>query len=168
MAQYQTNTDLAHKPGVVEKVKLKAEGLVDKLTGHSHTGTTTGVGGAGTGAGTNVAGGGANYAQTQPGFGEPTNPGYAGQQHTPTTGTTDAAYGQPQHQSVTDKIKGVLTPGHQSDTVGATHGTGTGHQTGTGTGYATTGVSTTDKIKNKLPGHHTTDAGTGYDNQSTY
>lgn len=210
MSQYQANTGTqaqAHKPGMVDKVKAKAEGMVGKITGH-HTGTTTGTT-AGTTAGTTTGMGGPGhnqgYGHQQPqeqgyghsapgadqtygehtqGYGQSTegygqqhqqqpgagNQGYAQQQpgganpyiqQQPMGGNT-AAHGQ-QHPSMMDKVKAVITPGHQSDTVGAGHGTGTGHHaaTATTTGQGATGLSTTDKIKNMLPGHHNKTSGTG-------
>lgn len=174
MSQYEANTGVqAHKPTMIEKVKATTEGLVHKVTGHgtTHTGTTTG--------GTNVTPGmgGAGYPQ-QPGHGEPqqytaTNPGLAAQQpmgpqQGGVTGATAAGAAHPKHETMGDKLKDFISPGHHA----AGTGTGTGHHTGTGVTGSTPGtahMSTADKIKNMLPGHHhTTGAGTGHDKHSTY
>ncbi|CAM6122377.1 unnamed protein product [Calypogeia fissa] len=171
MAQYQTNTDVPpHKPSMVEKLTAKAEGLVEKVTGKSHT---TGMGGVGTTGNTQQQQpGGYGGQQQQPGGygGQQQQPGgYGGQQQDrPMTGadTYEAGmdpYGQqPQQQStgqsIIDKVKNAVT-GHQgqSNNMGAGTGTGTDYSSATGTG----GMSTIDKIKNMIPGHHKTDAGTG-------
>lgn len=144
MSQYTTNTGPGaqpHKPGIVENLKLKAEGLVDKVTGHSHshtgtaTGTTTGTTGPGTHTGTGTGG----YGGEQAYGGTTGQQGYGGQQ-----GYAGS------------------TPEYASQTPTGHHHTGT---TGTATTPGSTGLSTTDKIKNLLPGHHkTTGTGTGYGN----